>query len=69
MKSWGVINSPKRFEPYAIRTKLALVDCGVANDECGVQKISVKTEKQLGCVLIELYNRDFEDLVSSGVEM
>ena len=64
LEPWEVINSRREFEPHAIKTKLGWVVCGGSSsgDKINIHRISVKDGRILDKLLIEEYNRDFQDL-------
>ena len=71
MEPWEVINSKRDYEPYAIRTRLGWVICGAVgsnNSVARVNKVSISEGLKFDRMLIEAYNRDFEDLTTTSVE-
>ena len=66
-----VISAPLDDQPFAMRTRLGWMVCGTSADDCraNVNRISVANSKILDELMIEEYNRDFQDLACPKVEM
>ena len=67
-----VINSTSDFEPYAIKTKLGWVICGMGEDmnyQASVHRVSVSYGQRLDKILVDSYNKDFNDLASFRKEL
>ena len=72
LEPWEVINSRNDFEPHAIRTRLGWVVCGAVsgnNHRVSINRISIGRGIKLDKLMIEEYNRDFQDLASSKKEL
>ena len=72
LEPWDVINSKNDYEPHAIRTRLGWIVCGAgsSNDRSmPVNRMSISKGIKLDKLMIEEYNRDFQDLSSSKKEL
>ena len=63
LEPWKVINSRRQGEPYAIKTKLGWVVCGIRGD-ARVVSVHRTSVDPMDRELIAAYNRDFQDLAS-----
>ena len=63
LEPWKVVNSRRQGEPYAMKTKLGWVVCGIRGDAnvVSVHRTSVDWRDR---ELIDSYNKDFQDLAS-----
>ena len=64
MEPWEIINSPIRGGPYAMKTIMGWLVCGIkcaSKISHNVSRISINNE-ELKQILLDMYNREFEDL-------
>ena len=72
MEPWEVIHAPSESNPFAIRTKLGWVVCGLLSPPVNmtiVHNVKIKRDRELDKLLISAYNKDFLDLASTKIEM